>query len=104
MTFPKKSPLKPPLLTEEQLGHLGAVTPKIVAFCSGNLAERVDLRPLFERQLLHAAVVSRPSSTKAPASPTGLSRSFDELYQSVTAANLSSWSAQRDNSGPNKVQ
>jgi len=80
----------PPLLTEEQRSQLGVIKPKVVAFCSGNLTDYLDLRTLFEQRLLHAAVVSRRSSPGASLMPGKSVESFDQLYTGVTAANLSS--------------
>ena len=79
----------PPLLSEDQIRQLDRVKPKIVAFCPGNFANFVDLRGLFERQLLHAAVVSRPNSPETSTALKTPPRTFEQLYVSVTAANLS---------------
>src|SRR5579859_5757809 len=49
----------PPLLTDAQLAQLGEVKPAIVAFCSGPVRDQVDLRSLFSRGLLQAAVVNK---------------------------------------------
>lgn len=73
--------LGPPMLNEDQWVRLGAVKPKIVAFYSGNLAETMDLRRLFDAGLLHAAVVNKPPSGPRPKP----ARSFDELYTVVRA-------------------
>jgi hypothetical protein len=80
--------LGPPLLTEEQLNKLGPVKPKIVAFCSGNLAENIDLRPLFDAGLLHAAVVSRRLHAATGKSIKN-QNSFDQLYGMVKPADFS---------------
>ncbi len=80
----------PPLLTEEQRSQLGVIKPKVVAFCSGNLIDQVDLRILFDQQLLHAAVVSRHGSPGTFLNSQKQAESFDQLYMSITAANLSS--------------
>ena len=77
----------PPLLSDEQRGELGAPKARIVAFCSGDLADHVDLRALFDQQLLHAAVVSRRSAGDSRNSRPA--ESFDQLYMSVTASDLS---------------
>ena len=83
--------LGPPLLAEEQRSRLGQIKPKIVAFCSGNLAEMVDLRQLFEAGLLHAAVVSRRLPSVATDKPRRISQDFDQLYLTMTAADLAKW-------------
>ena len=80
----------PPLLTEEQRSQLGAIKPRIVAFCSGNLADYIDLRALFDQQLLHAAVVSRPNAPGSTSNPEKPQQSFEQLYITVTATNPSS--------------
>src|SRR5687767_2146921 len=54
--------LGPPILNADQRDRLTQMKPKIVAFCSGSLAENLDLVSLFQADLLHAAVVSRPLS------------------------------------------
>jgi len=79
----------PPLLSEEQRNQLGRVKPKIVAFCSGNLAENIDLSRLFDAGLLHAAVVSRRGSSAAGDTPRKIPEAFDDLYTTVTARDLS---------------
>lgn len=81
--------LGPPLLPEEQVNQLGAIKPRIVAFCPGNLVDYVDFRMLFERQLLHAAVISRPNVPSSQLNAVGRPQSFDQLYARVTANNLS---------------
>ena len=77
----------PPFLTEEQHVQLGAIKPRIVAFCSGNLADYIDLRVLFDQQLLHAAVVSRPNAPGSSSNPEKPQQSFEQLYAIVTATN-----------------
>jgi len=81
--------LGPPLLPEDQVHQLGAIKPAIVAFCPGSMSDMVDVRMLFERRLLQAAILSRPESTRAtPSGPVVRPNSFDQLYTVVTAANL----------------
>lgn len=81
--------LGPPLLTEEQRTKLGRVKPKIVAFCSGNLPEKIDLNWLFNAGLLHSAVVSRRgppvAEDKRPTTP----KAFDQLYRTIKAGDFS---------------
>jgi hypothetical protein len=78
----------PPVLSDEQRAQLGAVKAKIVAFCPGNLTDHVDLRPFFERQLLHAAVVSRRFPTDGSTMKTP-PVAYEDLYVSVTPGDLS---------------
>jgi len=72
----------PPLLTQAERSRLGEIQPGIVAFCSGSLAESVDLRPLFQQGLLRAAVVDR----------RGMEGS-EQAFLTMTATNLSEVSA-----------
>jgi NAD(P)-dependent dehydrogenase (short-subunit alcohol dehydrogenase family) len=80
--------LGPPLLSDDQLIKLGTKRPRIVALCSGAMPLQVDLRKVFERQLLATAVISR---TNAPAKPAAGSpqQGFDQMFQVITLANVS---------------
>ncbi|HKS36819.1 MAG TPA: hypothetical protein VJW76_06495 [Verrucomicrobiae bacterium] len=75
--------LGPPALTEEQRGALGTVKPKIIALCSGNLAESLDLQELFKAGLLHAALVNRRPAPGAADVSRKSSGAFDGLYTIV---------------------
>jgi hypothetical protein len=81
--------LGPPLLTSEQRSKLGVIKPKVVAFCPGSLGETIDLRELCAAGLLHAVVVARsparPDGTPAPGVGP---RTFDQLYRTLHAADL----------------
>ncbi len=81
--------LGPPLLSDEQRTKLGRVKPKVVAFCSGNIAGMVDLRRLFEAGLLHAAIVGRPLPTGAPVTGAKFRETFDQLYLTVPGTDAS---------------
>ena len=70
--------LGPPVLEPEQRSKLQQARPKIVAFCTGNLAEQSDLKEMFRSGLLHAAVVRKES-------PPTSGESFDQLYAVVKA-------------------
>ncbi len=74
----------PPLLSEAQARQCGASKPGVVAFCSGSLPDQVDLRWLFERGLLQAAVVTRPNP--AASQPRDLQGWFDRCFVAVTSA------------------
>jgi hypothetical protein len=80
--------LGPPVLNDEQLSRLAGKRPRILALCSGAMPLQVDLRKMFERQLLLTAVISR---TNAPAQSTASSAqtAFDEMFQVITPANVS---------------
>jgi len=75
--------LGPPVLTKEQRSALGRVKPKIIAFCSGNLAETLDLSELFNAGLLHVALVNRPIPPSTRDKPTNGSNVFEQLYTVV---------------------
>ena len=77
--------LGPPVLTKEQRAALGHVKPKIVAFCSGNLAETLDLNELFSAGLLHVALINRPPSPATVDMPPKRSGTFERLYTVVRA-------------------
>lgn len=79
--------LGPPIFSEDQRQRLRQIKPRIVAFCSGNLAENLNLGPFFEAGLLHAAVISRPLSALGREQPMGANR-FDQLYKTVRARDL----------------
>jgi hypothetical protein len=79
--------LGPPLLNDVQFGKLGGKRPRVVAVCSGAMPVQVDLRKMFERQLLAAAIISR---TNAPAQPAGSAHQvFEEMFKVITPANVS---------------
>lgn len=73
--------LGPPVLSEEQRAKLGRPKTRVVALCTGNMAEVVDLKTLFQSGLLHAAIVNRPFSSKDGVPPG----SFDQLYTVMKA-------------------
>ena len=87
--------LGPPLLNDDQLDRLAGKRPRILALCSGAMPLQVDLRKMFERQLLLTAVVSR---TNAPAQSTASSAeaAFDQMFQVVTPANVAELPALAD--------
>ena len=80
--------LGPPLINDEQLAKLAGKRPRILALCSGAMPVQVDLRKMFQRQLVLTAVVSR---TNAPAEPAGKTAqdAFNEMLQVITPANVS---------------
>jgi len=78
----------PPLVSETQRKQLGEINPSIVAFCSGSLAEQVDLRSLFDEGLLHAAVVGRKTPVTATSTPGDLRAWFDQWFVAATAGSI----------------
>ena len=89
----------PPLLSEAQLRQLGDSKPRIVAFCSGNLPERVDLKILFDQGLLQAAVISRKSPVRVASPPKDLQAWFDQFYQAVTPSSMGNLTLRDDGPG-----
>jgi hypothetical protein len=81
--------LGPPVVSREQWPKLAKAQPRIVAVCSGAMPWQMNLKELFDQNLLHVAVISRPSpAARAPKS--GVLRIwFDHFYQVITPANLS---------------
>jgi len=78
----------PAELSEDQLRKLGNKVIPIVAICSGDLPKRVNLRKLFEQQLLRTAIISRPIPKSVPNSNSSAQSWFDAFFQIVTTNNL----------------
>jgi hypothetical protein len=76
--------LGPPLLSAEQKSRLGDKRPRVVAFCPGPMPRQVNLRELFEQQLLHMAIISRPVISLTPPQSAVPRAWFDYLYQVIT--------------------
>ena len=83
----------PPLLEDAERAQLTEVKPSIVAFCSGSLAQNVDLRSLFEQGLLKAAVVTRRNPAGQSSRPRDMRQCFDQSYLLITPENLAALSA-----------
>jgi len=79
----------PPVLTANQEAKLPANRPKVVAVCTGDTPLHVDLRGLFERNLLHAAILSIPDASSRPPQSNSQQLWFDHYYKLVTKDNLS---------------
>jgi hypothetical protein len=77
-----------PLLSDEQRASLGAVKPKVVAFCPGGILGIQELKALGGQGLLHAAVVSRPAKAGTPSAPDTGREPFDALYERLDPAAL----------------
>lgn len=80
--------LGPPLINDDQLNRLAGKRPRVLALCSAMPAQ-VDLRKMFERQLLLTAVISRTNAPPGPASDTAAQAAFDQMFQVITPANVS---------------
>ena len=78
----------PPLLSAEQLAQLGASRPKVVAVCSGAMPVQINLKAVFEKQLLHAAIISRNNPAPGRPSSREARSTFEQFFSVVTPANL----------------
>jgi hypothetical protein len=78
--------LGPPVLSAEQLSRVGNSHPRVLAVCSGSMPSRVDLRGIFDQQLLVGAVVSRRQST-----PGRAAQDFEHQFRLLTSADLADW-------------
>ena len=74
----------PPVLTENQRSRLTDAKPAVVAFCPGNLPEKLDLPTLLGTGLLQAAVISRRVGAPSGSAPAGMQAWFDRYFQVVT--------------------
>jgi len=80
--------LGPPDLTVDQGQALKISHARVVAVCSGNLPQQMNLKALFERQLLHVAIISRILPQRSLPENATPQAWFDLLYEVVTPANL----------------
>ena len=81
--------LGPPALSPEQRAKLDEKKPKVIAVCTGGIPGQMNLKRIFEENLLQVAVISRANATaRAPASDNAQAW-FDHLYALVTPTNLS---------------
>jgi hypothetical protein len=80
--------LGPPMLSDLQLIKLPPKRASVLAACTGNLPKQVNLRQLFDRKLLHAAVISRNPPLPKPGSKASVTSWFNHLFQLITPANL----------------
>ena len=85
--------LGPPELNEAQLARAGEKRPKIVALCSGTMPRQINLKKLFDQQLLHVAIVSRSETAAANLADAPSAPGFDTLYAIVKPANVSELTA-----------
>ncbi len=86
----------PPELTPEQRAQLPDIKPAIIAFCPGRVAERANLRDLFENGLLHAAFVDRTRPPNTATGPGGTApkdsppHTFEDVYRIVRPSDAAS--------------
>jgi hypothetical protein len=80
--------LGPPLLNDDQLRKLAGKHPRVLALCSGAMPVQVDLKKMFQQQLLVTAVISR---TNAPAQPSANASqdAFDQMFKVITPLTVS---------------
>jgi len=81
--------LGPPVLTSEQRARLSEKRARVVAVCSGGMPRQVNLRALFDQNLLHVAILSRAQTAPNLTAPNNLREWFDHFYQVVTRTNIS---------------
>jgi hypothetical protein len=92
--------LGPPLLSPEQKARLGDKRPRVAAFCPGPIPRQVNLREIFEQQLLQMAIISRPVISLNPP-PSSVPRAwFDYLYEVITLENLNDLPLPVDSKAP----
>lgn len=77
----------PGLLTSEQKLRLPARHARLVALCSGEMPRQVNLVNLFDENLLHVAIISRPNPDFNKPTSDESKQWFDHYYQIATARN-----------------
>ena len=84
--------LGPPNLDAAQFAKLGPKRSRIVALCAGTMPARVDMKRLFEQQLLHTAIVSRPDAP-AQAAAGNAHSAFEQMFKVITPGTVAELSA-----------
>ena len=87
--------LGPPIPTAEQRATLSGKHGRIVAVCSGDMPLQVNLKSLFDDNLLHTAIVSRLTPGISLPQTDDPQAWFQHFYQTVTPANLGDLPAPR---------
>jgi hypothetical protein len=85
--------LGPPDFNDAQLLRIGEKRPKILALCTGTMPQQLNLKRLFDDQLLHAAIVSRSELTNGYPVAAAADTSFESLYAVIGTNNLSALKA-----------
>jgi len=75
------------------LSSSSSFSSSIVALCSGNVPERVDLQALFQQGLLQVAILDRRGAGLSKGSRVDLKACFDERFVTVTAQDTASLSS-----------
>ncbi len=73
--------LGPPLPTPEQKAKLPGKHARVIAVCAGDMPKQINLPGLFEDNLLHAAVISRPVPPLSPPQSDDPGVWFEHFYQ-----------------------
>jgi hypothetical protein len=81
------SMLGPPTPTPEERAQIPARHARVIALCTGELPRQVNLRALFEGQLLEAAIIHKPAPTGPPRTEQ-LPDWFDHYFEVITPKNL----------------
>jgi hypothetical protein len=92
--------LGPALLDGEQQAKLGDKHARVVALCCGDIPRQMDLRGLFDRDLLQAAIISRPNPPLTSPPSEDLEAWFAHFYQVITPANLAALPGTREDRKP----
>ncbi len=81
--------LGPPDFRDAQYARVPAKKPKVVALCTGSLPRQIDLKKLFEEQLLQVAIVSRSELVTRYPAAASTQRTFENLCAVITSNNVS---------------
>ena len=81
--------LGPPVLSAEQRAKVADKKVRIAAFCPGDLPRQVNLKELFDQNLLHAVVISRAMPLAGRPETDDARAWFRQLHQLITPAELS---------------
>lgn len=79
----------PPLFTAAERTQFTARKAKVVALCAGELPRQVDLKEVFDQNLLHAAVINRPNPPSVTVQSEDPQAWFRQFFQLITPLNLS---------------
>ena len=80
--------LGPPILGAAQKKQLGERKTRVAALCSGDLPRQVDVKALFEMDLLQVAIIDRPDPPMVPPKTKDPQAWFDAYYRVITPDKL----------------